>query len=146
MKFQNLLLIALISGLCVTGTGGGSSARSEIKAAIQKELDPLRDADGEAVKSLLASDEALENGSDELIAVIQETVQLFFKDFDYSLTDIRVNQKDHTASAVLKTENPDASALARDYAAACIREEMMKQASSSDSVPEEDLLDLPERF
>ena len=104
------LLLVLISCGCA------NSDRSQIHTVISAELDPLKNMSNETTVDFIPSADSFSDAdSQELLQQIRKISPMFFKDFDYSVKNIRINSKTGTALADLELTTIDAAALARDF-------------------------------
>ena len=113
--------ILLTTGLSLGGCA--NSGENEVENEIRKELDLLKELDYETARKYFSPDNPLQDptSEEETQEDLSSVASLFFRDFDYDISDIEADTKKGAASATLKLKTPDAQALARDYAAACLK-------------------------
>ena len=120
--------------LAVTLGGCDQGERSLVYTAAEEELNRLKNIDQEwfrqykAYEGLFpdaAQDEALSNE-------IAEVFSLFFQDFSYRLGKPEIWEEEGRALVAVHASVKDGTALARDYAKAQIREELVRSAAGAD--------------
>ena len=122
-----LLTTGLSCGGCV------NSSEKEAENEIRKELDLLRELDYETARKYFSPDNPLQDpsGGEETQEDLSSVASLFFRNFDYEISDIQADKKSGTASVILQLKTLDVQSLARDYAAACLKAGMMDRVSKT---------------
>lgn len=107
--------------------------KSEVKDIIKSELDLLKNLDSETARKYISYKEFFPDakGNTELSEEIKEVFSLFFRDFDYKILDISVDNKDKCASASLRLSTIDAHSLAKDFAASLLKTEILEAAQNA---------------
>lgn len=127
------LLPALLLIFAAVITGCSHGDKSEVKGIITSELDLLKNLDSETTQKYISYKElfpdAVENT--ELSEEIDEVFSLFFRDFDYKILDIDVDNKKKCATASIRLSTIDAHTLAKDFAALLLKTEILEAARQS---------------
>ncbi|MBQ1492220.1 MAG: hypothetical protein IIZ39_09680 [Blautia sp.] len=118
------IYISLLLLLCLAGCG--RSERSQIKAAVGQELGHLGKGTYQVSSSTSAKEELF---SDSLLSEASEVYAKFFEGFRYKVEKINYQKGDDTATAIIGAHTRDGSALAKSYAKAQLREEMLRRAT-----------------
>ena len=128
-------VILLTAGLSCGGCL--NSGEKEAENEIRKELDLLKELDYETARKYFSPDNPLQDlsGGEETQEDLSSLASAFFRNFDYEVSDIKADKKNGTASATLHLKTPDTQALARDYAAACLKADMMNRVRETQDSP-----------
>ena len=147
MKVVKCLLPILLIGLIIFGIGCSGMDKTDIGEVITNELDLLKNLDSDTTLKYISYRELFPDAenNDQLSDRITEVFSLFFKDFDYKILSIDVNQKNHSATADLRLTTLDAQALARDYTSALLKKDIMDAAENTENTNETGL-SLEERY
>lgn len=142
-----LLLPALLLIFAALIAGCAHKNKSEVKKIITSELDLLKNLDSETTQKYISYKELFPDvtGSTGLSEEIEEVFSLFFRDFNYKILDISVDNKDKYATASLRLSTIDAHTLAKDFAASLLRAEIL-EAADSPSQDTEDTISLEEHY
>lgn len=148
MKIAKRLLPLLLFILALTGLGCSHLDKTNVEKAITGELDLLKNLDSKTVQKYISYKELFPDAIDEteLSDEIQEVFSLFFQNFDYKILDIDVDSDKQTASATIRLNTIDAKTLARDYAEARLKKEIMADAATHSQNTEDQLNSLEERY
>lgn len=132
MKTAKRLLPLLLFILALTGLGCSHMDKTNVEKAITDELDLLKNLDSETAQKYVSYKELFPDSSadTELSDEIQEVFSLFFQNFDYKILEIDVDNE--TATASIRLTTIDALPLARDYAQACLKKEILAAAAVPD--------------
>lgn len=133
MKTAKHLLAFFFVFLAVFLCGCSHSAKTSAEKAIQKDLDLLKNLDSETTMKYISYQELFPDSDDstELSDDIKEVFSLFFRNFDYKILDISINQD--TASAHLRLTTLDAQALAKDFISQSLQDEILEAASGEEN-------------
>ena len=133
MKIVKCLLPFLLVILAVWFIGCSHSDKAEVKEVITKELDLLKNLDSDTTQKYVSYQELFPDADQtaELSDEVNEVFSLFFQNFDYKILDIDVDKE--TAEASVRLCTLEASALARDFSAACLKNEILKAAADSEN-------------
>lgn len=147
MKVVKCLLPILLIGLIIFGIGCSGIDKTDIEEVITNELDLLKNLDSDTTLKYISYRELFPDAenNDQLSDRITEVFSLFFKDFDYKILSIDVDQKNHSATADLRLTTLDAQALARDYASALLKKDIMDAAENTENTNKTGL-SLEERY
>ena len=126
------LLVALASAALVL-SGSSQPEKKLVEKAITNDLDLLKNLDSETTLDYISYRELFPDAADntELSNEVTEVFSLFFRNFDYEIRNITIDQDHTTASADLKLTTLDADTLARDFMAAQLKNEIMDAAQQS---------------
>lgn len=132
MKTAKHLLAFFFVFLAVFLCGCSHSAKTSAEKAIQKDLDLLKNLDSETTMKYISYQELFPDSDDstELSDDIKEVFSLFFRNFDYKILDVSIDQ--NTASANLRLTTLDAKALARDFISQSLQDEILAAASGEE--------------
>ena len=124
------VLILFISVICI---GCSGDDHSDIRKAISAELDPLKDLDSSEAYSYLNQSTLFDDPSfspDSSSEDIMDVFPMFFKEFNYEIESVDLSEESQTASATVRLTTIDAESLARDFAAASLRETVQDAAKN----------------
>lgn len=132
MKTAKCLFPLLLFILAITGLGCGGD-KSAIKAVITNELNLLKKPDSDTVQKYISYTELFPDTvpHTELSEEINEVFSLFFRDFNYKILDINVDQESGTASAGVRLFTLDGKELAKDFAAAQLEKDIIAAADTN---------------
>ncbi len=135
MKIVKRLLPILLIILAVFSIGCSHSDKTEVKEVITRELDLLKNLDSHTTMKYVSYKELFPDATKdtELSNEIKEVFALFFQNFNYKILDVNVNKKKKTASASVRLVTLDAHALAEDFAASCLKSEIMEASHNSEN-------------
>ncbi len=143
MKTQSRLFPFFMVIFAVLVIGCSSSNKSDIRKVVTAELDLLKNLDSETAQKYISYPELFSDtaGTQEALSEeIKDAFSLFFKNFDYKIKNVTVDDKKGTASVTVSLTTPDGSALARDYAAARLKSELQQSSGDSDLTLEDRIL------
>lgn len=134
MKTVKYLLTFFFVFLAVSMCGCSHSAKTSAEKAIKKDLDLLKNLDSDTTMKYISYQELFPDSTDstELSDDIKEVFSLFFRNFDYKILDISLDQDQKTASASLCLTTLDAKALAKDFISQSLKNEILKSASGEE--------------
>lgn len=135
MKTVKYLLAFFFVFLAVFMCGCSHSAKTSAEKTISKDLDLLKNLDSDTTMKYISYQElfpASENNA-ELSDDIKEVFSLFFRNFDYKILDISVDQNQKTASALIRLTTLDAETLAKDFISASLQNEILETASGEEN-------------
>ena len=98
---KHLLAFLMIILLSVFLCSCSQSAKAHAEKAIKKDLDLLKNLDSETTMQYISYQELFPDSDDntELSDDIKEVFTLFFRNFDYKILDLSVDQDQKTAFA-----------------------------------------------
>lgn len=130
MKHLKTLLLFSLLICCLCGCQ--HSDKKAITASINQELSLLNSDDPVLISSYFENSTLLENlDQDVLPREIVDTLQLFYKDFSYSIGKIDIAKDKLHASVNLKLTTIDAQSLAKDFSSASMINQLQNQAAPS---------------
>lgn len=109
----------------------------QVKEAIKKELDLLKDLDSETTQKYISYQELFPDATenDSLSYEINEVFSLFFQKFDYKIKNIKIDKSRKSASASLELTTIDARSLARDFATNLLKQKIKETVTvKSDNI------------
>lgn len=127
-----ILLLELGGVFCLfTLSGCQKKVSSPPVAALEESLNLIKNADQKTVDKFISVQTLFPNSADyeTLDQDISEVFTLFFKDFDYQITDSNI--QDQTAEINLKLTTINAKALAKDFIAESIVKQLQGEAAPS---------------
>ena len=135
MKTVKYLLAFFFVFLAVFMCGCSHSAKTSAEKAISKDLDLLKNLDSDTTMKYISYQELFPDSENnaELSDDIKEVFSLFFRNFDYKILDISVDQNQKTASALIRLTTLDAEALAKDFISASLQNEILETASGEEN-------------
>lgn len=135
MKTVKYLLAFFFVFLAVFMCGCSHSAKTSAEKAISKDLDLLKNLDSDTTMKYISYQELFPDSENnaELSDDIKEFFSLFFRNFDYKILDISVDQNQKTASALIRLTTLDAEALAKDFISASLQNEILETASGEEN-------------
>jgi len=128
----SILLIEIIGVCCLyTLTGCGTKEIPAPVAVVEDELDQLKNSDVKTVQKSLSNIKLFPDGKsgDETDSEVLEVFTLFFKDFDYKVTDYNIDED--TASVDVELTTIDAQVLAKDFLSQSIVKQIQGSAAPS---------------
>ena len=135
MKTVKYLLAFFFVFLAVFMCGCSHSAKTSAEKTISKDLDLLKNLDSDTTMKYISYQELFPDSENnaELSDDIKEVFSLFFRNFDYKILDISVDQNQKTASALIRLTTLDAEALAKDFISASLQNEILETASGEEN-------------
>lgn len=140
------LLFILMSVTFLTGCSHVD--KTDVEAVITNELNLLKNLDSDTTHKYVSYKELFPDTTQEieLSKEIKEVFSLFFRDFDYKIRNVDVDNDTKEASVSLQLSTLDARTLAKDYAQASLETAILKAAASDTSATEETTDSLEERY
>ena len=140
------LLFILMSVTFLTGCSHVD--KTDVEAVITNELNLLKNLDSDTTQKYVSYKELFPETTQEieLSKEIKEVFSLFFRDFDYKIRNVDVDNDTKEASVSLQLSTLDARTLAKDYAQASLETAILKAAASDTSATEETTDSLEERY
>ena len=135
MKTVKYLLAFFFVFLAVFMCGCSHSAKTSAEKAISRDLDLLKNLDSDTTMKYISYQELFPDSENnaELSDDIKEVFSLFFRNFDYKILDISVDQNQKTASALIRLTTLDAETLAKDFISASLQNEILETASGEEN-------------
>lgn len=135
MKMKRHLLPLLLVLFSILGTGCSHLDKTNVEEVVINELDSLKNLDSDTAMKYLSYTELFPDATSntELSNKIKDVFPLFFRNFDYKILDIDVNQEEKTAIASLRLSTLDAEALAKDFRASQLKNEILDAAADSEN-------------
>ena len=140
------LLFILMSVTFLTGCSHVD--KTDVEAVITNELNLLKNLDSDTTQKYVSYKELFPDTTQEieLSKEVKEVFSLFFRDFDYEIRNVDVDNDTKEASVSLQLSTLDARTLAKDYAQASLETAILKAAASDTSATEETTDSLEERY
>ena len=122
--------------------------KTDVEAVITNELNLLKNLDSDTTQKYVSYKELFPDTTQEieLSKEVKEVFSLFFRDFDYEIRNVDVDNDTKEASVSLQLSTLDARTLAKDYAQASLETAILKAAASDTSATEETTDSLEERY
>ena len=122
--------------------------KTDVEAVITNELNLLKNLDSDTTQKYVSYKELFPDTTQEieLSKEVKEVFSLFFRDFDYEIRNVDVDNDTKEASVSLQLSTLDARTLAKDYAQASLETAILKAAASDNSATEETTDSLEERY
>ena len=122
--------------------------KTDVEAVITNELNLLKNLDSDTTQKYVSYKELFPDTTQEieLSKEVREVFSLFFRDFDYKIRNVDVDNDTKEASVSLQLSTLDARTLAKDYAQASLETAILKAAASDTSATEETTDSLEERY
>lgn len=122
--------------------------KTDVEAVITNELNLLKNLDSDTTQKYVSYKELFPDTTQEieLSKEVKEVFSLFFRDFDYKIRNVDVDNDTKEASVSLQLSTLDARTLAKDYAQASLETAILKAAASDTSATEETTDSLEERY
>ena len=116
-------------------TGCGNSVKKEVEKVVSNELDLLKNFDSTTTQGYIPYEDLFPDATDtsHLSAEMEEVFSLFFKDFDYKIMEVKVDQEAQKATASVRLTTIDSRALAKDFAAAHLKQSILENADTVSS-------------
>lgn len=149
MKIAKGLMPLLLVIMAVTCLFGCSHAgKADVKAVITNELDLLKNLDSDTTQKYISYEELFPDTDSEVepSKEIKEVFSLFFKNFDYKILKINIDEDKKEAAASVQLVTLDAHSLAQDYCKASLENEILEAASSSEAEIDETPSSTEERY
>lgn len=133
MKMKRHLLPLLLVLFSILGAGCSHLDKSNVEEVVINELDSLKNLDADTAMKYISYTELFPDtaGNAGLSDEIKEVFPLFFRNFDYKILDINVNQEEKNAAVYLRLSTLDAEALAKDFRASQLKNEILNAAADS---------------
>lgn len=132
-KINRILSLFILCILIFLMTGCANLHKTTIEEVITGELDLLKNLDSNTTQKYISYNElfpdAVESGS--IPEEVEEVFSLFFQNFDYKILSLDV--KEDTATADIRLQTIDAQTLAKDFAAARLKQSITTAANSPDT-------------
>ena len=114
-------LIIIVAVLCL---GCGISDKAKVRSVITNELELLRTLDPDTASGYLSAADLFPDAAagEDISDAISEMFSLFFRNFSYKIRSVEISGS--TAKAALSLTTLDAHALARDFAALQLKNEI----------------------
>lgn len=130
MKTLKCLLPLLFVFLCIFIPGCSGTDKTKIEEVITEELDLLKNLDSDTTMKYISYKKLFPDATEstEPSADVKEVFSLFFRNFDYKILDINVDQKKKTATASIQMDTLDARSLAKDFTAARLKKSILEAA------------------
>ena len=140
------LLFILMSVTFLTGCSHVD--KTDVEAVITNELNLLKNLDSDTTQKYVSYKELFPDTTQEieLSKEVKEVFSLFFRDFDYKIRNVDVDNDTKEASVSLQLSTLDARTLAEDYAQISLETAILKAAASDTSATEETTDSLEERY
>lgn len=140
------LLFILMSVTFLTGCSHVD--KTDVEAVITNELNLLKNLDSDTTQKYVSYKELFPDTTQEIESSkeVKEVFSLFFRDFDYKIRNVDVDNDTKEASVSLQLSTLDARTLAKDYAQASLETAILKAAASDTSATEETTDSLEERY
>lgn len=130
LRFLILFAVAALSAGLLTGCV--SEDKKAVTDCIRNELDVLKTADPSNIAQHLSNSSLFEDmAADKLPSEVIDVFSLFFRDFDYDIKNVQVDEGSQKASAILRLETIDAKKLAKDYTSQSIIKQLQNLANPS---------------
>ena len=126
-----LPLLFFILAVCIF-SGCSHIDKTDVEAVITNDLDLLKNLDTDTAQKYVSYTRLFPDTPQEndLSKEVKEVFSLFFKNFDYKVRSIDVDNDRKSATADLQLSTIDAKSLAKDYAKAYLQSEILNAASS----------------
>lgn len=144
MKMAKVLVPFFLIILAVTIIIGCSHVdKTDIEGVITNELNLLKNLDSDTVQKYVSYNELFPDVTEEteLSKEVKEVFSLFFKDFDYKILSIDVDQDNKSATASLRLSTIDTKALAKDFDISHLEDAILKAADSQNTEEHSDTLE-----
>lgn len=148
MKTAKRLLPFLLLIFTLAWTGCFGSEKKEVEGVIKNELDLLKNLDSDTTQKYISFKELFPDMTEiaEPSDEIDEVFSLFFQDFDYKILETDVDKEKGTAKSTVRLMTLDARALAEDFSAARLRQEIFNVSDADSRSTKENSLSLKERY
>lgn len=149
MKIAKGLMPFLLIILAVTWLTACSHVdKTDVQAVITNELDLLKNLDADTTQKYVSYKELFPDATQEikLSKEVKEVFSLFFKDFNYEILNIDVDDDKKQATAALRLSTMDAQTLAKDYSKASLEAAVLKAAETRNQATEENTDSMEERY
>lgn len=147
MKTVKYLLAFFFVFLAVSVCGCSHSAKTSAEKAIEKDLDLLKNLDPATTMKYISYQELFPDSDDntELSDDIKEVFTLFFRNFDYKILDLSVDQDQKAAFAHIQLTTLNAETLAKDFVSASLQNEIL-QAASGEKITDSNENSMEQRY
>ena len=130
MKILRIVLTFIFTSIMLM-TAGCSVRTSAVKKALAAELDYLKSLDSDQEFSIMSYKELFPNADGLESTAIRDIFVLFFKDFDYKIQQITLDEKSDKALVSVNLTTLDAASLAKDFAAHSLKIQIESAAGHS---------------
>ena len=105
---------------------------SDVKSVVRNELDQLKNLDSETTQKYIPYTELFPDATEntDLTDEINKTFSLFFRKFNYKISDVIVGTTNHSATVSVKLTTIDSKVLARDFKAELLRTQITESAQA----------------
>ena len=131
MKTLKIVFTFIFTVVVLVTSGCSFRESSAVKKALISELDYLKRLDSDQDLSMLSYQELFPNTDNLESTAIQDIFVLFFKDFDYKIQQIALDEKSDKAYVSVKLTTLDAASLAKDFAARSLKIQIESAAGQS---------------
>lgn len=148
MKTVKTLFPLFLVLVMVLGTGCSYQEKKEAETAVKDELDLLKNLDLDTAQKYVSQESlfpGLGKDTEESQQEITKVFSLFFQDFNYKILDVHLDKDKAFASATLRLATIDGETLAKDFAASCLKQEIL-QLADDERWDEKKGLSLKERY
>lgn len=150
MKIAKRLLPLLLILLVATGIGIGCSNvdKTGVEEVIISELDLLKDLDAKTTQKYISYKELFPDATEDNDSSdkIKEVFSLFFQNFDYKILTIDVDNENESATASVRLTTLNSQALAKDFAAERLRQEILQAAHNGTQDTETTMFSMEDRY
>lgn len=148
MKITKYFPLLLVIILAMAFVGCSHMDKTDVEETIISELDLLKNLDSDTAQKYISYQELFPDAQTgkTLSSELEEVFSLFFQDFDYKILDIDVDKKHKTAEASVRLSTIDAHTLARDFAEAKLKKEILYAADTEEEDLRDTSLSLEDRY
>ena len=129
-----ILLFSVLFFLFAVSVSSGCFRKNEsdVKSVVRNELDQLKNLDSETTQKYIPYTELFPDATEntDLTEEINETFSLFFRKFNYKISDVIVGTANHSATVSVKLTTIDSKVLARDFKAELLRTQITESAQA----------------
>ena len=129
-----ILLFSVLFFLFAVSVSSGCFRKNEsdVKSVVRNELDQLKNLDSETTQKYIPYTELFPDATEntDLTDEINETFSLFFRKFNYKISDVIVGTANHSATVSVKLTTIDSKVLARDFKAELLRTQITESAQA----------------
>ncbi len=129
-----ILLFSVLFFLFAVSVSSGCFRKNEsdVKSVVRNELDQLKNLDSETTQKYIPYTELFPDATEntDLTDEINKTFSLFFRKFNYKISDVIVGTANHSATVSVKLTTIDSKVLARDFKAELLRTQITESAQA----------------
>ena len=129
-----ILLFSVLFFLFAVSVSSGCFRKNEsdVKSVVRNELDQLKNLDSETTQKYIPYTELFPDATEntDLTDEINKTFSLFFRKFNYKISDVIVGTTNHSATVSVKLTTIDSKVLARDFKAELLRTQITESAQA----------------